>query len=377
MRAVVPALLVALVVAATFPVTADASGDVVITEVHPRPASDGREFIELRNDGASSVQLEGWNLTDGINTFTFPAWTLAPGAYVVVWGGGNQSTLGPTWKANVWNNGGDDVRLMRPDGTTVHEMTYGTEEIPVPSEGMSLHGPDGWTESNPTPGQSTTAHDGSATATVQDVAPEASWFTPPSSARPGSNVTIGFQVQDANGDDLDWALQLDGGSVRNGTTAGDHHITVPAPEEVGDWNWRLDVQSTTHHITIEHTVTVSTGPFRIDLPPEGIHFPALAPGDQDMAASAAFTILHVGDEAAVPRMDISPFQGPGANVSVDGNLQLQVHDGTDSFAVTYDGPLQALPTMAPGEQWSVTLVLEHVPDALPAGDYRSSFTVVE
>ncbi len=56
-----------------------------ITEVHYNPVGggDGDEFIELRNIGPTTLNLDGVIFRNGID-FAFPAMTLAPGAYVVV-----------------------------------------------------------------------------------------------------------------------------------------------------------------------------------------------------------------------------------------------------------------------------------------------------
>ncbi len=60
--------------------------DIVINEImydSPTDARD-REFVELYNRGAATVDLTGWSFVDGIQ-FDFPAGTtIAPGAYLVV-----------------------------------------------------------------------------------------------------------------------------------------------------------------------------------------------------------------------------------------------------------------------------------------------------
>ena len=65
-------------------VNAAATGDVVITEInYNNPGTDDYEFIELYNKSASAVQLEGWTISSAIN-YSFPAYSLNPGEYVVV-----------------------------------------------------------------------------------------------------------------------------------------------------------------------------------------------------------------------------------------------------------------------------------------------------
>ncbi len=57
---------------------------LVINEImYNNPGLDDYEFIELYNSGDLVIQLEGYRFTQGV-TFTFPAYLLQPGAYVVV-----------------------------------------------------------------------------------------------------------------------------------------------------------------------------------------------------------------------------------------------------------------------------------------------------
>lgn len=65
--------------------------DLRITELMYNPPdsndilydNDEYEFIELRNIGSSTLELEGVRFTNGID-FTFPAYSLAAGDYVVI-----------------------------------------------------------------------------------------------------------------------------------------------------------------------------------------------------------------------------------------------------------------------------------------------------
>lgn len=379
MRAVVFALsATALLLAVPVPITATSEEPVVrIVEVHPRPVADGREFIELWNPGPDDVELAGWNLTDGTNTFTFDAWALGPGERVVVWGGGNGSVLGPVWKANVWNNGGDAVMLVDPDGATVDHMEYGTTDVPVPDEGQSLHWENGWVQDLPTAGQDRDGSQGIATVTVDDLPPEFTVLDAPTTARPGESVLLRFQVTDPNGDPLAWSVHAGDTEVANGTDSGTFEVNASAPATDGAWTWTLTAASTTHETVVTWDTDVAAGPFRIVLPEEGIHFPDLVPGATGVAASASFGIIHQGTEMNVPHIDISPFDGDGAQIPVDGNLELQVllPDNT-STVVPYDGPLRPLPALSPGERMDVTIVIQEVPAPLAAGAYRTSFTVV-
>ena len=62
------------------------SGPIIINEImyHPISENSDDEYLELRNESSSSINLSGWRFTDGI-TFRFPTNTIvAAGGYIVV-----------------------------------------------------------------------------------------------------------------------------------------------------------------------------------------------------------------------------------------------------------------------------------------------------
>ena len=88
-----------------------------ITELMYNPTSSAQpEFIELRNTGTVPLDLTGVNFTSGIS-FTFPALTLAPGAYTVITDHAARfaATFPGITTAGVYSgkldNGGERVRL--------------------------------------------------------------------------------------------------------------------------------------------------------------------------------------------------------------------------------------------------------------------------
>jgi hypothetical protein len=105
---------------------------VCISEFLPAPGSavdwdgDGEanwkdEWIELHNASAKDLDLCGWMLDDrageGSQPYTFPAGTrLLAGGYHAYY-------LRDTGVA-LNNSGGDDVRLLAPDGTVVDIVSY-------------------------------------------------------------------------------------------------------------------------------------------------------------------------------------------------------------------------------------------------------------
>ena len=103
---------------------------ITIVEVLADPSgidADG-EYVRIRNDGASTVTMTGWTLRDLANaTFTFPTFTLAPGAEVRVWvrSGVNDATNLYWGRGSaVWNNDGDTAILRDASGVEVARLSY-------------------------------------------------------------------------------------------------------------------------------------------------------------------------------------------------------------------------------------------------------------
>ena len=130
-----------------------------ITEVHyhpQKPNSDEElagytddsqfEFIEIRNVGTGTVELAGVQLSDAVD-FTFPAASLAPGAFVLVVGdlaaftaryGGGLSVAG-AFASGTLSDSGERLILSGASGETIHEFKYDDDWYPVTDgEGASL-----------------------------------------------------------------------------------------------------------------------------------------------------------------------------------------------------------------------------------------------
>ncbi len=88
--------------------------------------ADG-EFVALHNFG-DTVQLTGWKLFDLANTqFTFPPFSLAPGATVNVWVRSGTDTTGDLYwgrSSAVWNNDGDTATLADDEGVIQDVCAY-------------------------------------------------------------------------------------------------------------------------------------------------------------------------------------------------------------------------------------------------------------
>ena len=107
--------------------------DVVINEINyngPEAGTDSSEFIEFYNAGMDAADLGGFSIVEGV-TFTFPGGaTLAADDYVVVAFDSVyfQATYGFSpdyqWTAGGLSNGGEDITLVSPGGTTVDSVNY-------------------------------------------------------------------------------------------------------------------------------------------------------------------------------------------------------------------------------------------------------------
>jgi hypothetical protein len=143
---------------------------LAINEFVPRPGHDwnndgvvnvGDEYIELLNHGTVNVNLSGYTLDDEVNVgsepFRLPELTLRPGERYVFYG--NQTGL-------LLGDGGDAVRLIKPNGQLADAYNYSVVENPdqsfcrLPDNG----GADDWnTNCYPTPGLQNSQNEGSTT----------------------------------------------------------------------------------------------------------------------------------------------------------------------------------------------------------------------
>ncbi|HSM71590.1 MAG TPA: lamin tail domain-containing protein, partial [Anaerolineales bacterium] len=132
---------------------------VAINEFVPRPGHDWNndglintddEYIELLNHGVVDVNLAGYRLDDEVNIgsppFTLPSVILKPGERIVFYG--SQTGL-------LLSDGGDGVRLLKPNGQLADAYNYFVVNFPdqsfcrLPDNG----GADDWnTNCYPTPG---------------------------------------------------------------------------------------------------------------------------------------------------------------------------------------------------------------------------------
>src|SRR5688500_16158719 len=103
---------------------------------------DRSDWIEIQNQGDDAVNLAGWHLSDESTRpgkWTFPARTLAPGQFVVVFASGNGA---PDPAGNLHTNfsldaGGEYVALTRPDLSVASAFGAGGADYPNQLEDVS------------------------------------------------------------------------------------------------------------------------------------------------------------------------------------------------------------------------------------------------
>ena len=107
-----------------------------ITEMMYSPRSpDTVEFIELKNTGASAINLLGCKFANGdpFDEFIFPSMTLNPGAFVIVTNNtaaftaryGTSATIARQWgTTSGLSNTGEQVRLLDSYGNEIHNFAY-------------------------------------------------------------------------------------------------------------------------------------------------------------------------------------------------------------------------------------------------------------
>lgn len=105
--------------------TPTATPNVAVVRIGVLSCRTEPEYVRIDNIGGAAAQLAGWRIHSvvGDQWYTFPTYTLDPGASVYV-----QSAEGAPpssgnhllWTTqNIWNNQGDQARLLTPAGVQV------------------------------------------------------------------------------------------------------------------------------------------------------------------------------------------------------------------------------------------------------------------
>ncbi len=185
-------------------------GGVIISEfmtINDSTLVDGdgehSDWLEVHNPGTTEVDLTGWRLRDGGDTWVFPAASLGPGEFKVIFASDGRETVpepkDPNWDGQYFHTNfklkgeGEYLGLLDDLGVVVHEydeypqqfadLSYGiaqdiaTTEYVAPGDTASYHVPTG------APGEDWTA------VGFDD----ATWFTGPT-ALGFADLVTGFAV---------------------------------------------------------------------------------------------------------------------------------------------------------------------------------------
>jgi len=85
---------------------------------------DTPDWIEIYNSGSTTVNLNGWYLTDdaaNLTKWSFPATNISAGGFLVVFASGKDRRVpgAPLHTDFSLDAGGDYLALVRPDGVTI------------------------------------------------------------------------------------------------------------------------------------------------------------------------------------------------------------------------------------------------------------------
>lgn len=147
----------------SFVAQADAagSGSLIIYAFYPDTyiSYEPDEAVAVMNIGDTTIDLDGWQITDGEGTVTFPSYTLAPGERV--WATGTATTFEQEWgfaadfeydgnsdaavpdmtgSAPAFGNSGDEVQLLDASSTIIDALVYESGDTTITAwSGDALH----------------------------------------------------------------------------------------------------------------------------------------------------------------------------------------------------------------------------------------------
>ena len=122
-------------------------GQLVLTEIMynpPESGTDSLEYLEFYNAGTEAINLEGYQVTEGV-TYAFPSTMLDAGAYYTI---GVDTlklfaalgiALTDEWESGGLSNGGESIVVVDNNGAEVINITY-DDNAPWPSEGDGTDG---------------------------------------------------------------------------------------------------------------------------------------------------------------------------------------------------------------------------------------------
>ncbi len=108
--------------------------DIVINELLPDPNPQEElptfEFVELFNNSAKTINLNGWQYSDGTKTFTFPNQLIYPESFLIIChmeAKAEYQVYGETLGISNWpslNNSGDSLTLIDNTGSLIDSLNY-------------------------------------------------------------------------------------------------------------------------------------------------------------------------------------------------------------------------------------------------------------
>ncbi|HWB03161.1 MAG TPA: lamin tail domain-containing protein [Verrucomicrobiales bacterium] len=103
---------------------------LAVSTANSRPLDENsqpQDWIELYNEQSQPVNLQGWHLTDDsddLAKWTFPARTIPPNGYMIVFASGTGATpaTGPVHTNFALSQDGETLMLVRPDGVIASDV---------------------------------------------------------------------------------------------------------------------------------------------------------------------------------------------------------------------------------------------------------------
>ena len=165
----------------TPPPTPSATSKLVMTEIMYNPPEDGTdtlEFIEFYNNDTQPINLDGYTFADGV-TFTFPAYTVPVGGFVIIAIDtmAMKSVLGSPansryfeWVSSGLSNSGEIIVLKDGSNNTVDSVNYDDAIFTAEADGggysLTLCDPNDDNADADTPGSSNWSVRGAATGQI-------------------------------------------------------------------------------------------------------------------------------------------------------------------------------------------------------------------
>lgn len=111
------------------PTATAAPANIEITFILYGPTNGAlEEYVRIQNLGGTAQSMTNWKLEDDANhIYTFPTFSLGPGAQVQVWTkSGSNTATNLYWGSAqaIWNNSGDTATLRNAGGAIISQCSY-------------------------------------------------------------------------------------------------------------------------------------------------------------------------------------------------------------------------------------------------------------